>query len=69
MAGEDQQSIQKFLCQTPLCVESIAVMATSIVSEEKEREKQKLNFIVHNYPEPTSTDSQARKKEDIEHFT
>ena len=44
-------------------------MTESIVSEEKEKEKWKLNLILHNYPEPTSTDSQARKKEDIENIS
>ena len=69
MAAEDQSPRQEFPCQSPLSVESIASMTASIVSEEKEREKRKLNLIIHNYPEPTSTDYQARKKEDIEYIS
>ena len=68
MAGEDQPLNQESPCQTPLSVESIASMTASIVSEEKEKEKRKLNLIVHNYPEPMSTDPQARKKKDIENI-
>jgi len=52
-----------------LSVESIALMTASIVSEEKEREKRKMNFIVHNYPDPSATEPEARKKEDIENIS
>ena len=36
------------------------------ISEEKEREKRKLNVILHNVAEPTSDENNCRKKEDIE---
>lgn len=36
------------------------------ISEEKEREKRKLNVILHNAAEPTSDEGNYRKKEDIE---
>ena len=52
-----------------MSVESIASMTASIVSEEKKKEKRKLNLIIHNYPEPTLADSQARKKEDSENIS
>jgi len=56
--------------QSPsLSAESMASMTAYTVSEEKEKEKQKSNLTVHNYPEPTSADSQARKKEDIENIS
>jgi len=63
--ARDRQSVQEFSCQTSLSVESIASMTVSIVSEEKEQEKRKLNLIMHNYPKPTSTDYQARNREDV----
>jgi len=37
-------------------------MIAAIVSEEKEREKQKLNLIVHNFPESKSTEVGSQKK-------
>jgi len=36
------------------------------ITEEKEREKRKLNFILHNVAERTSDEGNCRKKEDIE---
>ena len=45
-------------------------MTASILSEEdKQEEKWKLNLIIHNYSEPSSTDPRARKKEDIENIS
>ena len=69
MAGEDQPLSQESPCQTSLSVESITLITASIVAEAKEKEKLKLNLIVHNYPEPSSTDSQARNKENIKNIT
>jgi len=69
MAAKNQSPSQEFPCQIPLSVKSIASMTASIISEEKEKEKCKLNLIIHNYPESTSTDSQARKKEDIQNIS
>ena len=50
-------------------VESIASMTAAIISEEKEREKRKLNLIVHNLPESTSTEASIRKNEDTQNVT
>ena len=42
-------------------------MTASILSEEDKQEE--LNLIIQNYSEPSSTDPQARKKEDIENIS
>ena len=45
-------------------------MIAAIISEEKEREKQKLSLIVHNFPEFKSTEASIRKKnEDTQNVT
>jgi len=44
-------------------------MTAAIISEEKEREKRKLNLIVHNLPESTSTEASIRKNEDTQNVT
>ena len=54
--------------QSELSVESIATMTASLMSEEKEKEKRKLNIIIHNLPESTLEDAQARKQEDIKNI-
>ena len=66
MTGDDLPLSQE---SSSLSVESIASMTASIFSEEKEKDKRKMNLIVHNYPEPTSSEAQARKKEDIENIS
>jgi len=38
----------------------------TVLSEEKEKEKRKLNLIVHRIPESTSEDALERKEHDIE---
>ena len=50
-------------------VESIASMTAAIVSEEKEQQKRKLNLIVHNFPESTSTEASIRKNKDAQNVT
>ena len=45
--------------------ESVAPLTASLVTEQKEREKRELNLVLHNVPEPTTTDNSARKEEDI----
>ena len=45
--------------------ESVASLTASLVTEQKEREKRELNLVLHNVPEPTTTDNSARKEEDI----
>jgi len=45
---------------------AITSAAASAISEEKERDKRKLNVILHNLAEPTSEEGNSRKKEDIE---
>ena len=57
-----QPSNQESTCQTTLSTESIASMTVSILSEEKQKEKCKLNLIIH---EPSLL---ARKKEGIENI-
>lgn len=51
-----------------LSAESIATMTASLMSEEKEKEKRKLNVIIHNFPESTLEDAQARKQDDIKNI-
>jgi len=45
-----------------LFVESIATMTASLMSEEKEKEKRKLNIIIHNFAESTLEEAQAGNK-------
>ena len=45
--------------------DSVAPLTASLVTEQKEREKRELNLVLHNVPEPTTTDNSARKEEDI----
>ena len=65
IAAVDQSPSQESPCHSPLSVKSIASKTASIISKEKH----KLNLIIYNYPEPTPTDSRARKKEDIENIS
>jgi len=48
---------------------SISTAVTSALSEERDKEKRKLNLIVHNTVEPTAEDGQARKKQDIDNIS
>jgi len=45
---------------------SISTAVTSALTEEKDREKRKLNLIMHNLVKPTADEGQTRKKEDVD---
>jgi len=45
--------------------ESVAHIAVSLAAEQKEKEKRRLNIIVHNVEESEATDSAIRKNHDI----
>ena len=66
---EDAQPSEQVINRKQVTVESIASMTAAIVSEQKEREKQKLNLIVHNFPESKSTEASIRKNEDTQNVT
>ena len=68
MVVEDTQPSEQMINRKQVTVESIASMTAAIVSEEKEREKQKLNLIVHNFPEST-TEASIQKNEDTQNVT
>jgi len=63
---ENTQPSEQVINKKQVTVESIASMAAAIVSEEKEREKRKLNLIVYNFPESTSTEASIRKNKDTQ---
>lgn len=48
-----------------LTVHDISQAVSSCMSEEKEKQKRKLNLIMHNVPESSSTEGQQRKQDDI----
>ena len=48
--------------QSLISTESMASLTTSLVNEQREREKRQLNMILHNMPELTASESAARKK-------
>ena len=52
-----------------LSVKDISQAVTSCMTEENEKQKRKLNLIVHNLPEPASDEGQQRKKDDISKIT
>lgn len=52
-----------------LSVGGISSAVASVISEEKDKDKRKLNLILHNVVEPTADDGQTRKKEDIDHVS
>jgi len=39
---------------------------SSILSEEREKDKRRLNLILHNVPEPTNSNSNVRKQDDTD---
>ena len=49
--------------------ESLASTIVSTMNEEKERERRRLNLIIHNAPESTADVPESRKTEDIERAT
>jgi len=46
-------------------LDSVASIAASLVSEEKEKERRQLNLVLHNVEESSSSDGSERKSEDI----
>ena len=53
---QDTSTLQTMICST----------VTSLLSKEKEKERRKLNVIIHKIPESTSEDPLERKAHDIE---
>ena len=45
--------------------ESVATITVGVVDEQREREKRKLNLILHNVPESTKQSGPERKADDI----
>ena len=45
--------------------ESVATITVGVVDEQREREKRKLNLVVHNVPESTKQSGPERKADDI----
>lgn len=50
---------------TPISEESVARLASSLVVEQREKEKRQLNIILHNLPESTAPEGVKRKEDDI----
>lgn len=50
---------------SPLANNSVSSITVSVVDEQREREKRKLNLIFHNVAESTKPDGIARKDDDI----
>jgi len=52
---------------TPFSVseDSVAQIAASLVTEQKEKEKRQMNVIIHNLEESNAADGPARKQDDI----
>jgi len=69
MVVEGAQPSEQEINKKQVTVESIASMTAGIISEEKEREKQKLNLIVCNFPESKSTEASIWKNEDTQNVT
>ena len=69
MVVENTEPSEQVIHSKEVTVESIASMTAAIISEEKEREKRKLNLIVHNLPESTSAEASIRKNEDTQNVT
>jgi len=49
--------------------DSVAQIAYSLASEQKEKEKRQLNVIIHNLEESTASDGPLRKQDDIKRCT
>ena len=69
MVVENTEPSEQVIHSKEVTVESIASMTAANISGEKEREKQKLNLIVHNLPESTSVEASIRKNEDTQNVT
>ena len=50
---------------SPLATNSVSSITVSVVDEQRDREKRKLNLIFHNVVESTKPDGSARKNDDI----
>ena len=70
MSADSSPQVNNQTLSSPsnLSVESIATMTASLMSEEKEKEKRKLNIIIHNLPESTVEEAQARKQDDLKNI-
>jgi len=53
------------IADSPMPTESAASLTASLFSEQKEREEQELNVVLHNLPESTATENTAREMDDI----
>ena len=60
LEGNESTSTSKILA-----LSDITNTFTSILAEEKEKEKRKLNLVVHKVPESTSNSAQERKTLDF----
>ena len=69
MVVENTEPSEQVIHSKEVTVELIASMTAAIICEEKEREKRKLNLIVHNLPESTSTEASIRKNENTQNVT
>jgi len=57
------------ITDSPMPTKSVASLQASLFSEQKEREKQELNVVLHNLPESTAAVSTTRKTDDIAKVT
>jgi len=48
-----------------ISVDSVAQIAFSLASEQKEKEESQLNVIIHNLEESSASDGPSRKQDDI----
>ena len=53
----------------PPLSQDISKIITTVLSEEKEKEKRRLNLIIHNFKESQESDPQKRKEVDINEST
>ena len=53
----------------PPLSQDISKIITTVLSEEKEKEKHRLNLIIHNFNESQESDPQKRKEVDINEST
>ena len=61
-----RKSIEAIPPNAPDLATTITNVTSSLAAVQRERDKQQCNLILHNIPESTSTDPQARKKEDTD---
>jgi len=65
--SSDSMAVDKSASVAPLHVseDSVARIAASLVTEQKEKERRQMNIIVHNLEESNASDGPARKQDDI----